>query len=79
MPSEVEESAVLLRMARKYSYNDARSLPLYRFNALIRRRSGRGMIVNDAPTIWPVAEDQGEATMRVIFGAFQFPPSKRNR
>jgi len=34
--------------------------------------------MHDAPTIWHVAEDQSEATMRVIVGAFQFPPSKRN-
>jgi hypothetical protein len=45
------------QVAMKYFYNDARSLPLQRFNALIRRRSGRGMIVNDTPTIWRVAED----------------------
>lgn len=35
--------------------------------------------MHDAPTIWHVAEDQGEATVRIIVGAFQFPPSKRHR
>ena len=34
------------------------------------RRSCRGMIVNDAPTIRCVAADQSETAVRVIVGAF---------